>query len=223
MFQKPRVDTPFLKSYIWRANAYPRYVPTWVRPGAWGLFALLFAISIPINLNGMGIVIAGILAWAAASIVSGTYKPTTDEDRFEDMAFGAIRRLKFLFAEGIGNKVPTRILAALEKAVEAYNTAVARLAFEDPLKGAAGRRELELLLHACFVAAMPMIKDEQHSRKEWQRMKENTALIGQIVEAIDRQSSQMLDFALSTQDRVAALGELGLIDTAEQESVRARL
>ena len=209
--KKPRIETPFLKGYVRRAKSYPPYVPSWVGPGAWGLFALLFAISIPMNLEGLGLVLAGAIAWVASIIASGHFKPTTAEDRFDEAAFGAIRRLKFLYAQGIRSSIPERILVALEKATESYNTACARIALQDPVQAATARLQLERHLHACFVAAMPMIKDDQHSRKEWESMKRNNALISQIIEAIDDQTAQMHHFAFATEDRIAALGELGLI------------
>jgi hypothetical protein len=216
--RKQRFETPFLKGYIRRSRAYPSYVPSWVGPGAWGLFALLFAISIPIELKGLGVVLAGVIAWAASLIVSGLYRPVSDEDRFDERAYAAVRRLKFLYAQGIGNSIPSRILMSLERAVEAYNTACARLPLHDPAGHANAQAALERLLHACFVAAMPMIKDDQHSRKEWQAMKQNNELIGRIVEAIDEQTAEMLAFSPTTHTRLAALGELGLLSQAETPS-----
>jgi hypothetical protein len=208
--RKPHIDTPFLKGYVRRAKSFPSHVPAWIVPGGWGVFALLVALSIPLGSKGFGLVYAGAVAWGLVTLLQSQRKASTDEERFDERAHSVIRRLKFLFAQGVGKSIPRRILIALEEAAEAYVTAAARLAAEDPIAAEPANRQLERHLHAALVAAMPLIRDEQQSRAEWKKMRENNDLIAQIVHAIDCQTSAMLSYSFASEDRLAALSELGL-------------
>jgi hypothetical protein len=204
-----KIEYPLLKSYLRSSPSHPAYMPGWITPVSWAVFAALtFFLAVRLELACIGVGIAGALAYAFDHLLRSRYRPRNSIEQADEAGFSALRKLKSKLSEGLHRKLPDRILLALERAVEAHNAALARIAIQDPHLLTDQQDHLRRRLHACFVAAATMMRDDQHSRREWQAMSSNAALIEEIVSAIDLQIAQMRSPSEYDHERLAALQEL---------------
>jgi hypothetical protein len=209
-----KIELPLLKGYLRSAEPYPAYMPTWITPAGWWGFAILTVIlAFGFELACAGTAIAGALAFAFVHFMRAKYKPRNELERADELVYAAMRKLKKAAAEGnIHKRIPAEVLLALEGAVEAHNFAIARISTQDPLTAVEATQAVRQSLNACFLAASSVIRDDEHSSKEWKAMQAKSRLINEIVQAIHERTMQMREPTQLVGERLAALRELDLIE-----------
>jgi hypothetical protein len=209
-------EYPLLKGYLLGSPNFPSYIPSWVTPVSWAFFALLsLVLAVLLELSCVGVALAGALTYGLGHLVRGRYKPRNYLEQADEAGFAALRKFKGTMDDGFRKKTPKRVLDALESAVEAHNTALVRVAAQRPHLVVEQQEYLQRCLHACFIAASTVLRNDQHSRKEWHAMNANSPLLDEIVGAIHLQISRMREPIAFDAERLAALQELQE-DTAQQ-------
>jgi hypothetical protein len=208
------VETPLLKAYLRELPGQPPHLPGWINWAGWGVFLATAALSMGVfDGECFGLVAAIALGFATVFSLRQRYQPRNDHERAEEQTYAAVRKLKYGIDEGsLHKRLPPEVLTALEGAMTAHNGALARLSGEDPTLIAERSAALRRALHACFLAAGPVIRGPDQGRREWQAVGENRTLINEVLEAIHRQTMRMREPHLLDTERLAALRELGDYD-----------
>jgi hypothetical protein len=205
-----RVEAPLLKAYLANVPSYPEFVPGWVTSVSWGVFIVLtLLLAIAAELAFVGTAIAGGVAYGLHLVLQNIFRPRNTKEESDAVSHSAVRKLKRAAGESNLNKrLPKRVLAALEDAVEAHNIAAARLTAADPEIIADSMKLMTKTLHGCFLAAIPVLRSDNMSRRDWNAMQTKSALIEGIVDSIESQSRKMRDASAFDRERLAALAEL---------------
>lgn len=205
-----KVEVPLLKGYLRSCPSYPDFVPAWVPYAGWGTFAVLtIYLALIREWAIFGTIAAALIAGPLFLALKSFYKPRSDRERAEDLTYSALRKLKRAAGESNLNKrLPTPVLIALEGAVQAYNTSLARITAEDPALAHDAARGLKNLLHGCFFSGVAVLRDDEHSRKEWEAMRSNASLVNEVVDSIQLQTARMRAPLALDSERLCALREL---------------
>jgi hypothetical protein len=217
MAREPRIETPLLRAYLRDINANPPYAFQWPLWAPWVLFALLLLVAPEF------FVVWVILAIASPHIVRNLRRPRNDFERRQDEAYRAVRRLKWIAADGrngIAKRMPTEVLAALERATAAHQTARMRILSGHELESSARLERLEMCMLACIQIAAPTVRADEQPKRDWLAVTGNKTLIASVVDAIEAQQRRMeMEFAPDA-ERLAALreleSELGEIDRVRE-------
>lgn len=211
-----KVEIPLLKSYLRTTPSYPPHVPSWILPIGWALFAALgIVLAVVTELNCVGVILSGIVSYLFVVLARGRFKPRSAAEKADEARFEAVRKLKGLVDEGLNRKLPPAILRALEQAVAVRNTVVARLNSENPGMAMEETMLIEQSLQACFLVAVPVIRQENTSKNEWQAILDNASMINEIEDTITSQTRRMRDMLGLNSERLAALRELEEYNTGE--------
>ncbi len=214
-----RVEVPLLKGYLRTVPSYPDHVPGWVPIAGWSIFAVLVVLlAVVAEMAIIGTALAGLIAWGIFTLLKSFYKPRNAAERADEMTHDAVRKLKKAAGEShLQKRLPLPVLLALEEAVQAHNTAIARLASEDPILAVEGTKQVRNALHACFLASIPVLRNDEHSRREWAAMQTKDAMINEIVDSIHSQTLRMKGSLSLNTERLEAMRELDDLS----DSVRA--
>jgi hypothetical protein len=200
---------PLLKAYLRSTPGYPPHVPAWIPTMGWIVFAVLALAVFLIPQGGcFSLGAAAAISYLLVVFARKRYQPRNEVERGDESRFEAVRKLKALLDDGIHRRLPPAVLLALERAVEARNVAVARLSADHPDAAAEKIAAVDRTLHACFLAATPVIRTDTTSKGDWETMVANTSLNDAIVETIQRQTEMMRTSLVTDWERLAALSEL---------------
>jgi hypothetical protein len=219
--KRDKVQAPLLRAYLKELPSYPSHVPAWVVPAGWGvgLFSAIFFTQV-VDGEGVGLGAAIALGWLTVVLLRDRFKGRTESEKAQEVAFATIRKLKFAENNsGIPRSVTPDVLRALEEAMAAYNAGMARIAADHPYDAAERQEALRIALHACFVAATPMIRGKDQSGSDWKAICDNERLNNDVVEAIHSQMLRMREAPGIDHARLAALRELEIGDSG-YESLR---
>jgi len=154
-------------------------------------------------------VVALVAACSSTAILRKLRPPQNDVERRDEMTYDTIRRFQKVAHDGnFHNALPLEVVVALERAACAHQSAVARIVTEDPSGIITRTKALDDCLHACLMAAEPVLRNDKHSRKEWTALGENKAFIGSIVDSIEVAVRRMDGEAGADWERLAAIREL---------------
>ncbi len=196
-------------------------MPSWITAAGWWGFGILAAVlAIGFEMACVGVGVAAAVMWALVTLLRLQFKPKDASEQSEELACNALRKIKKLAAESnIQKRMPTQVLLALEDAVEAHNTAIARLSTQNPMLVPEATESIRQSLNACFLAAVGVMRDDEHSAAEWKAMQDKSSLINEIVGAIQERAIQMREPLVIDTERLAALREL---DQSEATHIRTR-
>ncbi|HWD39760.1 MAG TPA: hypothetical protein VG944_13000, partial [Fimbriimonas sp.] len=208
-FRQNRLETPFLKAYLEKAPANPPYVPGWITPAAFLVFALLLGLLWIAPIDGcLSLIVASVVAWAVVWFLRSRYPPVTEQDVATEKAFAVIRNLAaHKTGSGLTRRLPSDVLLALEEAVSAHALATARWTTEDALAYPGGLQLIDSTLYNCFRAATPVTRSDAQPLREWRAICTNQMVVGGIVDAI-RVNTDKLTVLGGGAERLQALEEL---------------
>jgi|GEM_PF-3266755 len=215
-----KVQAPLLKAYLRKVPGHPPHVPAWVFPASWGVglgSAVLLGAAFDLGMIGIGAAVA--TGYAAFYVLRDRFKARTDQERADEASYSAISKMKRLLDQSAGfeRRFPPEVLLALESAVATHNATIARSHGHDPVYAVEQAEAAQKALHACFVAAGMVIREDQQSKKDWNAILSNRSLIGDVVEAIERQKDRMGNPSPLDSERLAALKELEFLQDAQQD------
>lgn len=215
--QEKKVAAPLLKAYLCSVPTNPPHLPAWPTWAGWAVF-LVTGIPLMAKANGgcLGLGLAAILGVGATYLFQRPYRAKNDSQRADERLFAAVRKLKSASDHAtLAKRLPPDVVRALERAVAAFNTSVARLNADDPANAVIQEGPMRQALHACFLASLSVFREDTHSKKEWEAVLDNKAHIGEIVDTIDNQTARIRDSLGSNSERLAALRELEMIEPYE--------
>ena len=201
--KQKRIEVPLLKAHILRLSPSPPYAIQWPGWASWVVFAGTCI------LWPAGFILAIVLAIASGPIVRSLRKPKNEQERADEKVYEVVRRLKVHAAQSSLRSVfPSEVVIALEKAASAHQASCSRVQTEEPVTALYRTKQLDDCFHACLMAAAPVLRDQNHSKKEWLALGENRALISSIVDSIDLMTNRMDGEIGAHRERLAALREL---------------
>ncbi len=214
-----KVRVPLLKAYLRKSETYPDHFPGWIGYAGWAVALITLAALWNVDLGGLSFIMASVFGFGLVHLLRQHYKGTTPHQQSEERGFDAVRRLRKTLDDGFERRLPPEVLTSLEAAVEAYNLIVGRVSAVDPLEAEEQAFVARRSLHACFIAAVTVMRDDNMSGKDWKAVLEKKSLIGDVVETIHEQTLRMREPRFFETERLRALRELNS-DDPESLTVR---
>lgn len=207
---RQRVDAPLLGAYLREASSWPTSMPNWIVPVGFAVGGLVLLICQLIKgVSGLAWPAAFGAGWLAVHLLRGHFEPRDEVGKAEAMRYEALRKLQHINQQGLRKRLPPEVLIALEAAVTARNSALARVHTEEPHVAATATDAIDASLQACLVAAAKLARDDETSKREWEAILNNRAAVGEVVDVIEAQTLRMRNGAWGGHERLAALRELG--------------
>jgi hypothetical protein len=211
MAEKPKkLQAPVLMAFLREQPVHPSFSPSWAPLAGWIIFAVS-ALFLEVRLDAAlyGLMGAAALGFLTTGFVRYSVKPRDRQQRLEDENCRIVRVLKEKGDEGqLYKSVPPSVLTALEQAATVRASIVTKLSANDPHAVEHSMEQLDEALVACLRASKPVIRRDDLSRREWEALLENGAMIGATVDAITAQTLRMQNEIDPSQERSQALHEL---------------
>lgn len=187
-------------------------MPSWV-PWVCGIVAL--AATEPIIHQAA--ILFGAAAFAAPIMYIRSRFPARDdaeraEQKFLDQAY----YLRAHASDGsLRKRFPPQVLAALERVAAARVAALAKIAMDHSTLADHERTEIDRRMMGALMTAMPLFRTDKQSKREWESISANPALIGPVLNAIELQELRMSDPSAHLDERLAALRELSEVTAVD--------
>jgi len=203
------VEAPLLREYLQNLPTYPSFAPQLPKWLPWLVFVLLVAVLKLMLRMDVGIILAIIASVSLPYLIRALYLPKTPAEKAEAEFFKSVGKLRQMAGEGtLRKKIPTPVLTALEGAASTHATTMARLHGDASEHAVEESRHVENCMRAAVMAAAPVSRSENQSRREWEAICENRILVDGVADAIHSHERRMSGRGSLTTERLMALREL---------------
>lgn len=187
-------------------------MPSWL-PWVSGIVAL--AATEP--LVHQASLIFGVAAFAAPILyIRNRFPAKEDSQRAEQKFLDQAYYLRAHASDGsIRRRFPPPVLVALERAAAARVAALARIATDHSALADHERTEIDKRMMGALMTAMPLFRTDKQSKREWEAIIANPAVIGPVLNAIEVQELRMSDPSAHLDERLAALRELSEVTSVD--------